>query len=129
MLQFTLGFLLAILTFHINHKIKRVVDIKILINSLFDIYGNLHAFKEHNNKDVNIQLMGEILNVEKMYDNNPYIKKQVEKLKALRMLYFNDTEDISKELGKINFKRLGRSFLIVSVLNLNPEELITMIKK
>lgn len=128
MLQFTFGFLIAFISFHINHRIKRVVDIKILINTLFDVYGNIEAFSEYNRSDVNQQLMNEILNLEKMHDNNYYVKVQVKKLKELRKLFFADEYNeitINKELEKIKFKRLGRTFIILSTLNLNPELLIT----
>lgn len=131
MLQFTLGFILAFISFHINHRIKRVVDIKILINTLFDVYGNVEAFSEYNKSEVNQQLMNEILNVEKMHDNNHYVKVQVKKLKQLRKLYFDEECNeifISKELQKIKFKRLGRTFIILASLNVNPELLITDIK-
>ena len=132
MLQFTLGFLLAFLSFQINHRIKRIVDIKILINTLFDVYGNVEAFSEYNSKEVNQQLMQEILNVEKMHDNNYYVKMQVHKLKELRKLFFHDEcnkEFIKSELNRIKFKRLGRTFMILAILNLNPELIITDIKK
>lgn len=131
MLQFTLGFILAFISFQINHRIKRVVDIKILINTLFDVYGNIEAFTEYNRSDVNQQLMNEILSVEKMYDNNYYVKVQVKKLKQLRKLFFHEEYDekfMIDELQKIKFKRLGRTFIILSTLNLNPEILVTDIK-
>jgi L-ribulose-5-phosphate 3-epimerase UlaE len=124
MLQFSLGFLLAVLSFHINHRIKRMVDVKMLINTLFEVYGNVDALTEYDNKDVSSQLMTEILNVEKMHDNNPYVRIQIKKLKSLRLLFFNGSETFEKDLKKINFKRLGRTFLILSSLNLNPDFLI-----
>ena len=101
-----------------------MVDVKMLINTLFEVYGNVDALTEYDNKDVSSQLMTEILNVEKMHDNNPYVRIQIKKLKSLRLLFFNGSETFEKDLKKINFKRLGRTFLILSSLNLNPDFLI-----
>lgn len=127
MTQFMLGFLIAIATFLVNHRIKRVVDIKMLINTLFDVYGNIEAFSEYDRFQVSNQLMQEILNIEKMHDNNYYVRNQVKKLKDLRKLYFiegKSVDDIKNELKTIKFKRLGRTFIILATLNLNPEQLI-----
>jgi N-acetylmuramoyl-L-alanine amidase CwlA len=101
-----------------------MVDVKFLINTLFEVYGHADVLTEYDAKDVSAQLMTEILNVEKMHDNNPYVKVQIKKLKALRLLFFNETTDFKAEIKKINFKRLGRTFVILSSLNLNPEFLI-----
>lgn len=125
-LQIFGGLLIAIFSFHLNHKIKKVVDIKILINSLFELYGQEDSFTQYNAKEVNTQLMHEILTIEKMHDCNYYIKKQVDKLTQLRLLYFNyDTsKPIKEELVKINYKKLGGGFIIFTLLNLNLEFII-----
>lgn len=118
MIQFLFGFLLALLSFHINHKIKKIIDIKILINSLFELYGSEQTFKNHNQKDANNQLMQEIIAIEKMYDDNQYIKKAVSKLIKLRLIYYNNNvETIEADLKAINFKKLGRLFIITSFIN------------
>lgn len=122
MIQFLLGILLAILlailSFHINHRLKKVFDIKILINSLFELYGTESAFTEYDQKDVNLQLMQEIVSIEKMYDNNQYIKKEINKLIELRLLYFNyDEKNVKEKLKSIGFRKLGQPFIILSFLN------------
>jgi len=119
MTQFLLGFLLAILSFHINHKLKKIVDMKILINSLFELYGTEETFKNHSPSDANNQLMHEIISIEKMYDNNRYIKQEVNKLSKLRLLYFNNNiNTLNNDLKMIKFKKLGRLFIIMSFLNI-----------
>jgi len=123
MLSFLLGVLVAILTLHINHKVKRVFDIKLLINTLFDVFGNVESFIENDKHDVNLKLMNEILSIEKMHDNNLYVKLQIEKLTLLKKLYNSDITPIELEqkLKEINFKKLGRTFIILTIFNLNPE--------
>jgi len=123
MLSFLLGVLVAILTFHINHKVKRVFDIKLLINTLFDVFGNVESFIENDKHDVNLKLMNEILSIEKMHDDNLYVKLQIEKLTLLKKLYNSDITPIEFEqkLKEINFKKLGRTFIILTIFNLNPE--------
>lgn len=119
MIQFLLGILLAILSFHINHRLKKVIDIKILINSLFELYGSETSFTEYNQKDVNLQLMQEIVSIEKMYDNNNIIKKEINKLIELRLLYFNyDNNGVKEKLSSIGFKKLGQTFILLSFLNI-----------
>jgi hypothetical protein len=118
MVHFLLGVLLAILTFHINHNLKKIIEIKILINSLFELYGSETSYKDYNVKDVNSQLMQEIVTLEKMYDNNKYIKNEVNKLIKLRLIYFEfDAETFSDKLKKIGFKKLGKNFIVVAFLN------------
>ena len=89
MYQFIFGFILAVISFHVNHKISRVVNIKILINTLFDVYGKSSAMFEYNSKDIANILTNEILSVEKLHDNNPYVKIQINKLKQLHKIYHN----------------------------------------
>jgi hypothetical protein len=123
MLSFSLGVLVAILTFHINHKVKRVFDIKLLINTLFDVFGNVESFIENDKHDINVKLMNEILFIEKMHDDNLYVKLQIQKLTLLKKLYNSDITPIEFEqkLKEINFKKLGRTFIILTIFNLNPE--------
>lgn len=124
MIQFLLGVFVAMLTFHINHKVKRIFDIKILINTLFDVFGNVDSFIENDKHDVRVQLMNEILNIEKMYDANFYVKNQIVKIKKLKSLYSEKEitiDDFEEAISKINFKKLGRTFIILAILNLNPE--------
>ena len=124
MSQFILGVLVAMLTFHVNHKVKRIFDIKLLINTLFDVFGNVDSFIENDKHDVRVQLMNEILNIEKMHDGNFYVKIQLVKLKQLKKLYSEKELTIyefEEELSKIKFRKLGRTFIILSILNLNPD--------
>lgn len=123
MAHFLLGFLLAILTFHVNHNVKKIFDIKVLINTMFDVFGNEKMFLKYDKEEVVKILLSEIINVEKLHDNNYYVKQQVQKLHHLRELYKNNTLN-QTELSNINFKRLGRTFIILSILNLNPEYFI-----
>jgi hypothetical protein len=127
MIGFLFGFLLAVVSFHINHLIKRMVDVKYAINTLFDVYGDIESFEEYDREQVLHQLMLEILNIEKMHDGNPYVKHQIAKLKKLRKLYKHakHSEDFSNGVKIIQFEKLGRSFLILSLLNLNPKLLFT----
>lgn len=127
MIGFLFGFLLAVVSFHINHLIKRLVDVKYAINTLFDVYGDKEAFNEYDKEQVLHQLMLEILNIEKMHDGNPYVKHQIAKLKTLRKLYRHakHSEDFNNGVKIIHFERLGRDFLILSLLNINPRLLFT----
>ena len=89
MLQFFLGVLVAILTFHINHKVKRVFDIKLLINTLFDVFGSVESYIENNKDDVRLKLMNEIFNIEKMHDNSFYVNLQIKKLNSVYSVVVN----------------------------------------
>jgi hypothetical protein len=42
---FMFAFMLALLTFYVNQRIAKMTNIKILINTLFDIYGGEAAMK------------------------------------------------------------------------------------
>jgi hypothetical protein len=116
-------FSLAILTFHVNHRLKKFHDIKIIINSLFELFGNIQDFNLNNSKEVNVQLSLEILALEKMHDSNKFVAEQIEKLKELRKIYFisstNDSklEEVEKQLSDVKFKRLGMTFVILSFFN------------
>jgi hypothetical protein len=104
-----------------------MVDVKYAINTLFDVYGDIESFEEYDREQVLHQLMLEILNIEKMHDGNPYVKHQIAKLKKLRKLYKHakHSEDFTNGVKIIQFEKLGRSFLILSLLNLNPKLLFT----
>ena len=123
MLQFFLGVLVAILTFHINHKVKRVFDIKLLINTLFDVFGSVESYIENNKDDVRLKLMNEIFNIEKMHDNSFYVNLQIKKLNSLKNLYNDELTSVEFEqkVKEINFKKLGRTFVTLTILNLNTE--------
>ena len=127
MIGFFLGFMLALISFHVNHLIKRLVDIKFSINTIFDVYGDVESFIEYNRENVLNQLMLEIIAIEKMHDANPYVKNQIKKLKKLRHLYkvSQTSEDFKKGVEDIEFNKLGRSFLILAFLKLNPKLLFT----
>jgi hypothetical protein len=62
---FMFAFMLALLTFYVNQRIAKMTNIKILINTLFDIYGGEQAFDDFDSKEVATRLMNEIIN-EKM---------------------------------------------------------------
>jgi hypothetical protein len=63
-----------------------MTNIKILINTLFDIYGGEQAFDDFDSsKEVATRLMNEIITIEKMNDNNFYVNLELETLKELRL--------------------------------------------
>jgi hypothetical protein len=122
-------FVLAIASFHFNHQLKKFNDIRIIINTLFEVYGKFEAFVDNDIKDTNHTLAAEILAVEKLHDSNEYISEQVQKLRQLRHLYFKHSstedihvhkEDIEREIKEINFKRLKRGFTLLAYLNIKP---------
>ncbi len=117
--QLFITFLMALFTFNVNHRIKRYLDIKIIINSLFELYGQVNSFKINDTKDVNHTLMNEIVGLEKMHDDNFYARIQINKLRKLRLMYFEYNENTTDEelisrLKEINFRKLDRSFIILS---------------
>lgn len=116
------AFMLALITYYINQRIQKVVTIKILINSLFDIYGNANAFLENPPDEVASKLMIEIIEIEKKIDNEHQIEKEVEKLKKLRLIYFKfnneSVQDIEQKIAEIGFVKLSRAFIILSLLNI-----------
>jgi len=119
-MEYFIAFILALITFNINQRIQKFINIKILINSLFDIYGKEKSFHEHDMHDASIKLMDEIIEIEKKTDNDYYIDKQIVKLKKLRLLYFNKVspELIEQELNKIKFEKLDKSFIILCFFNI-----------
>lgn len=111
----------AIVSFQINHRIKRLYDIKVIINSLFELYGTAKVFEEHDPKEANLQISQEILSLEKMHDENRFISREIKKLRDLRMIYLHVSQgadvNIEIEMKKIGFHKLGRSFLILAFFN------------
>jgi len=116
-----LAIFVAIVSFQINHRIKRLYDIKIIINSLFDLYGNSTVFSDHDPKEANLQISQEILSLEKMHDQNLFISREIKRLRDLRMIYLRVSQgtevDVEAEMKKIGFHKLGRSFLILAFFN------------
>jgi hypothetical protein len=111
----------AIVSFQINHRIKRLYDIKVIINSLFELYGNSEVFKDHDPKEANLQISQEILSLEKMHDENRFISREIKKLRDLRMIYLHVSQglevNVESEMRKVGFTKLGKSFLILSFFN------------
>ena len=120
-MEIFIAFVMAVITFYVNSRIRRMIDIKIAINALFELYGQPYSFKASNPEEINKILSSEILSLEKMYDENKWIKKEVEKVRMLRQLYFHYSEDMDVEegLNKIGFEKLGRGFIILAYLNIH----------
>jgi hypothetical protein len=118
---FMFAFMLALLTFYVNQRIAKMTNIKILINTLFDIYGGEQAFDDFDSKEVT-RLMNEIINIEKMNDNNFYVNLELETLKELRLVYyrFTDKEIAKEQINSLCFNRLTRSFIILAFLDIIP---------
>lgn len=117
-------FLIAIISFHVNHSLKRITGIKVLINTIFDVYGNIEGFKMHLPKEVDNHLMKEIFELEKMHDNNYHVRKEIAKVKQLRKIYYKfskeedpNLEEVEKAIAEIDHTRLGKSFLILVFFN------------
>jgi hypothetical protein len=117
---FMFAFMLALLTFYVNQRIAKMTNIKILINTLFDIYGGEQAFDDFDSKEVATRLMNEIINIEKMNDNNFYVNLELETLKELRLVYyrFTDKEIAKEQINSLCFNRLTRSFIILAFLDI-----------
>jgi len=118
-ISFSLAFMMALFTFYVNQKIHKMRNIKILINTLFTVYGNENSFKEFKIDDVPTRLMNEIIEIEKLNDDNYYIDYQLKKLRQLRMVYFDfkDAETAIEEIHKINFVKLDKFFIIFAFLD------------
>lgn len=119
----TIGFWMAFITFYVNQRIHKMRNIKIIINSLFQIYGTSHVFEEFEAKDIPARLMDEIINIEKLSDDNFYIDWGLEKLRALRFAYFeylthNDKELTIRQIENIKFAKLDKSFIILAFLDI-----------
>ena len=120
-MEIFIAFTMAVITFYVNSRIRRMIDIKVVINALFELYGQPSSITKSDPSEINRILSNEILSLEKMYDENETIKEQVEKVKELRALYFHFDENTNFEegLNKIGFQKLGRGFIILSYLNLH----------
>jgi hypothetical protein len=66
--------------------------------------------------------MNEIINIEKMNDNNFYVNLELETLKELRLVYyrFTDKEIAKEQINSLCFNRLTRSFIILAFLDIIP---------
>lgn len=122
-ISLTIAFWMAFITFYVNQSVHRLRSIKILINTLFYIYGNPNIFDELEPKDIPGKLMDEIIGLEKMHDDNFIISNEIDKLKKLRLAYFTYLEHLDKnktinEISQIKFVKLGNTFIILSFLNL-----------
>lgn len=124
------AFILALTTFYINHRLQKMLKIKITINSLFDIYGKEESIDNFDHNEANKSLQQEILILEKLNDNNYFITQEINKLKQLRKLYYelaNTRQHMIKvnkiwfknNVEKIQFKKLTKSFIVLSFLDLN----------
>lgn len=124
------AFILALTTFYINHRLQKMLKIKITINSLFDIYGKEDSIDNFDHNEANKSLQQEILILEKLNDNNYFITQEINKLKQLRKLYYelaNTRQHMIKvnktwfknNVEKIRFKKLTKSFIVLSFLDLN----------
>lgn len=110
---------MGIIVFDINHKLKRIIEIKIIINTLFELY-DLDKLKDNDPEKVYDVLSAEILQLEKMHDNNFYVKTQINKLNMLRLKYkqLSLKEEINTlGINQINFKRLDRKFIVLCFFN------------
>lgn len=122
-ISLTVAFWMAFITFYVNQNVHKFRNIKILINTLFYIYGNPNIFHEMDPKDIPNKLLDEIIALEKMHDNNFAISNEIEKLKKLRMTYFNYLKHLDKdktinEIKDIKFVKLGNTFILISFFNL-----------
>ena len=124
------AFILALTAFYINHRLQKMLKIKITINSLFDIYGKEESIDNFDHNEANKSLQQEILILEKLNDNNYFITQEINKLKQLRKLYYelaNTRQHMIKvnktwfrnNVEKIQFKKLTKSFIVLSFLDLN----------
>jgi hypothetical protein len=119
-ISFSLAFMMALITFYVNQRIHKMRNVKILINTLFSVYGNRDSFKEFNVEDVPARLMTEIIEIEKLNDDNYFIDYQLKKLRKLRMVYFNfhDVDSAVIEIENIKFKKLNKSFIVLAFLDI-----------
>ena len=125
-----IAFTLALTTFYVNHRIQKMLKIKITINSLFDIYGKEESIDNFDHNEANKSLQQEILILEKLNDNNYFITQEINKLKQLRKLYYELAHTrqhmvkvnktwFKNNIEKIRFKKLTKSFIVLSFLDLN----------
>lgn len=121
-MELFIGFILALVTFQVNHRIKKIIDIKTTINTLFEMYGNSEAYSTYPHSNVDQTLNQEILSLEKMHDGNIVIKPEITKLLKLRMIYLESgdlsREDFANKYNSIGFSSLGKGFIILAYLNI-----------
>ena len=121
-IQLLISFVMGLLIFNVNHRIKKFTDIKIWINTLFHLYAQEDSLQSNDAIEVNKVLMNEILYIEKLHDGNNIIAEQVDKLRELRRAYYKYTlnsneEEFKSRIEKINFKKLNKLFIILSILS------------
>ena len=119
------AFSLALISFYVNRRIQKMLDIKIIINSLFDIYVNKYVLDDFELANIHIRLMDEIINIEKINDHNHYINIELKKLKKLRLVFFKafktnqtDVEQLLNEIRDIKFKPLDNSFILLAFFDI-----------
>lgn len=117
---FIVAFSMALITFYVNQRLHKMLNIKITINSLFDIYGEEEFIEDFEPTEAAKRLMDEIIIIEKMNDDNFYIQLELKYLRKLRLVYFKykNKEEAIDEIKKIGFQKLGRSFIILAYLNI-----------
>lgn len=69
------AFGLAVVSFYINHRIKRAIEIKVIVNTLFDLFGNPKAVRYNDPLGVAQILMNEIISLEKLHDGNGFVER------------------------------------------------------
>lgn len=121
----TVGFWLAIITFQINRRVQKMTNIKIALNSLFDMFGDISAIREdYEYENVKNILLNEIINLEKLHDNNYYVTIELRRLKKLQNIYYKlykeeITEDQAiRRLKNIKFNPLNKSFIVLAFFNI-----------
>lgn len=116
-------FVLAVGSFYINHRIKRAIEIKVLINTLWDIFGCPETIEDHDPIEVSKVLMNEIINLEKLHDGNRFVEKETKMLGSLRNLWFRLGKGslgpigFTQDLNKIPRKKLGIAFVLLVFFN------------
>ena len=77
---FFFAFSLAVTTFYVNQRLHKMTNIKITINSFFDIFAQETSFDEFDKEDVVKRLMDEIIAIEKVIDVNFYVDIELHKI-------------------------------------------------
>ena len=122
-----IAFMLAVITYYINNRLQRIIQIKIAINSLFKMFGESNVNKCDYKASIACDiLLQEILRIENLYDINPYIEKEIKKLKKLRLLYkaqfnkgniYSFDNDFIDQIKALDYTYLDKNFIIISFLN------------
>lgn len=117
--QFILTFILAIITYAINQRINKLLNIKVVINSLYDIYYTDEALQTWALEKIAEKLMDEILDLEKSNDQNFYIDLEIKKLRELQKKFLTlEKSEIENEIKNSNHKRLNKSFVVLSFFDI-----------